>query len=279
MTRLHLILPAALLVMACGDNQTHTDDRPGYGEGGSAPLSCLPNLDGQIDASELEAALGVSVSYLVSPSGKETPVDTEGAVDANGKRIWDWSIDLATDQAINLSASELGDKWYQGSFPAGQFVSAVDAGKKLEGVYAKDDEAFYLLGIASAEEAPAEGKTLLVYTSPIALYRFPIQPGIDWVSTGEIENGLIRGLPYAGKDIYEVAVDASGELVLPAYTFTQVHRVRTKVVLSPAVGDSTFTRQTSFFFECFGEVGRATSLPDELNENFTTAAEVRRLGQ
>ena len=36
------------------------------------------------------------------------------------------------------------------------------------------------------------------------------------------------------------------------------------------------TYQISFLFECFGEVARATSQPNETNQDFTTAAEVRR---
>ena len=43
------------------------------------------------------------------------------------------------------------------------------------------------------------------------------------------------------------------------------------------VGASTSRRQVSFLFECFGEVARATSLPDETVVDFTTAAELRRL--
>jgi hypothetical protein len=50
------------------------------------------------------------------------------------------------------------------------------------------------------------------------------------------------------------------------------------VILQPAVGATVITRQTSFLFECFGEVARATSVQNEENEKFTTAAEVRRLG-
>jgi hypothetical protein len=37
-------------------------------------------------------------------------------------------------------------------------------------------------------------------------------------------------------------------------------------------------RQVSFLFECFGEIGRATAQPKETNDDFTTAAEIRRLG-
>jgi hypothetical protein len=93
-----------------------------------------------------------------------------------------------------------------------------------------------------------------------------------------VKNGTVRGLAYAGKDTYETQVDGLGELRLPDLTFQQALRVRTRVILQPAVGATVITRQTSFLFECFGEVARATSVQNEENEKFTTAAEVRRLG-
>jgi hypothetical protein len=58
-----------------------------------------------------------------------------------------------------------------------------------------------------------------------------------------------------------------------------VHRVRTKVTVEPTVGATVVRRQTSFFAECFGEVARVTSADGETNEDFTSAAELRRLGQ
>ena len=83
------------------------------------------------------------------------------------------------------------------------------------------------------------------------------------ISTGTIQTATLRGLPYAGNDIYEVSVDGSGEALLPSLTFTQVHRVRTRVTVAPAVGARTSRRQVSLFFECFAEVVRATSKPDD----------------
>ena len=91
-------------------------------------------------------------------------------------------------------------------------------------------------------------------------------------------DGTLRGLPYAGKDTYEVTADGVGEAVLPSLTFTQAHRVRTKVTVAPAVGASTSRRQVSLFFECFAEVVRATSKADESELDFATAAELRRIG-
>ena len=73
--------------------------------------------------------------------------------------------------------------------------------------------------------------------------------------------------------------DAMGAIDLPQLTFDQVHRVRTKVTVEPAVGATVVRRQVSFFAECFGEVARVTSQNDEPEADFTTAAELRRLGQ
>jgi hypothetical protein len=99
-----------------------------------------------------------------------------------------------------------------------------------------------------------------------------------WTSTGVVMNGTLRGLPYAGQDTYELTDDATGELVLPDLTFEQAHRVRSKVTVAPSAGATITTKQVSFFFECFGEVARATSQPNETQDDFTTAAEVRRFG-
>jgi hypothetical protein len=93
-----------------------------------------------------------------------------------------------------------------------------------------------------------------------------------------VKNATLRGLPYAGQDSYAISVDAAGELILPSITFTQALRVRTTVTATPAAGAAVTTKQVSFLFECFGEVARATSQTGETQDNFTTAAEVRRLG-
>jgi hypothetical protein len=271
-------LAAILGLSACGENLT----RPGHDpvkETDPPNLTCVPNLDDRIDANELTASLGVPASFLVSPGGEKRTVDLTGTADETGSPIWDFSQDFASDQQAIIEASGLSDKWYKASFPDGEFAAPADAAGTLHAVYRHTDEALLLLGLASVSEAPKKGKTLLVYDSPIALYRFPIEAGKSWTASGSIVNGMAFGLPYAGKDTYEVDVDVSGTMELFDYIFTQVHRVRLHVIQEPAVGKSSSTRQSQFLFECFGEVVRATSLPDEKQENFTTAAEVRRLGQ
>jgi hypothetical protein len=283
-------LPLLLLLAACGDNQTTPLERQPYdpdepedvGQGSDTdkipPLTCVPNLDGRIDAAELTEALGVPVSYIISPPGQERAVDLSGAVTDSGQRRWDWAQDLAQDRVWTVQAAPITGRWYADRFPGADFVLPTGPATGLEAVYQRDDQALRLMGLASADEDPPDGQTLLPYLEPVALYRFPLQPGDEWITTAEVQGGTLLGLPYAAKDTYEVTVDAAGELLLPDLAFAPVLRVRQKVTLAPSVGRSVSTRQVSFLFECFGEVARATSRIDEPDEDFTTAAEVRRLG-
>lgn len=273
-----LVLALAVAVLAaCGPNQTVPPDHAPFVGPQIQPLACMPNLDGQIDAAEFQPALGVPETLLVTPAGGSEPVDLVGSVDAQGKRIWDLTADDGTDQIASLQASALAGKWYASAFPGGQYVTPIDLADTLEGVYAQDGSGIYLLGEASTQEHPPEGKTLLVYDQPVAIYRFPLRPGASWVSAGAVRNGTFRDLPYASVDTYQVTVAAAGTVELPDLTFTQAMRVKIGLTIAPSAGASVTTQQSSWLFECFGEVARATSEPGETNPDFTTAAELRRL--
>jgi len=271
-----LAVPFVLLI-SCGDNRTFPD-KSAYQPQAVTPLACVPNLDGRIDAHELQAGLDIPESLTVSPAGVRRNIDLAGTVDAQGRRVWNLVSDYADDQIAKISASALTGKWFAGSFPNGQYVAPVDLGSSLLGVYSTDGSNLYLHGLASAVENPPEGKTLLPYNAPVAVYRYPLEVGKSWVSSGQVMNGVIRGLPYAGRDTYQVSVDAAGRLELTDLTFTQALRVRTRVTVEPAVGASVSRRQVSWMFECFGEVARAVSVDNEPLEDFTITTELRRLG-
>ncbi len=266
-----------LVLVACGENRTFPE-KAAYQPQAVTPLSCVPNLDGKIEAAELQAAFDVPQTLVVSPAGVRRAVNLAGAVDGQGRRTWDFATDYADDQLARISASALAGKWFAASFPSGQYTAPVDLGGTLLGVYAADGANLLLLGLASAKEAPPEGKTLLVYNSPVAVHRYPLEVGKTWITAGVVQNGVIRGLPYAGRDTYQVTVDAAGRLELTDLTFTQTLRIRTRVTVEPSVGASVSRRQVSWFFECFGEVARATSLDNEPLDDFTTTSELRRLG-
>lgn len=277
MRRLPFLL---LLVLAsCEANQTHPENTNPYEAGTVAPLSCVPNLDGVIESSELQPALGLAAKYTVSPAGRSRPVDLVGTVDSSGQRVWDWGASYAGNQVATIEASTLQGKWYASSFPNGQFVTPFDAGDTLEAVYSQDDSGLYIQGLASTEESPPQGKTLWVYDSPVTLYELPLKPGTTWTKMGVIRNGVVQGLPYAATDVYQGSDVDTGQLILPDFTFTQAHRLEFVVTTTlSAGGNPVVTRQDSFLFECAGEVGRATSAQGETSNDFTTAAEVRRLG-
>lgn len=278
MARLLSLALLSLLAPACSDNKTEPPSYSEYQGAEPTPLSCVPNLDGRIDANEAQPAIGAQVSYLVSPADVERSVDLVGVDLGGGRFRWDFATDFADDQLAKVAPTGVSGKWYQAAFPPDAFVTPFDAAGSVENVLRHDEQALWLLGVASREEAPAEGKTLLVYDAPVELLRFPIEPGGSYVSAGTIKNGTLRGLPYAGKDTYEVSADGVGEVVLSALAFTQAHRVRTKVTVAPAVGASTSRRQVSFFFECFAEVVRATSRADEPEADFGVAKELRKIG-
>jgi hypothetical protein len=265
-----------LTVTACGDNLTIVD-RDAYVSPEPLPLACIPNLDGRIDASEVQAALGVPVRFLVSPAGIETEVDVVGTQDGD-QHVWDLSTDLATDQEIVVVPTALDGRWYASSFPGATVVLPFDAGGRIEGAYHQDGEALWLHGLASREETPPEGQTLLAYEQPVAALRFPVEPGPEYREQGTVTGGMIRGLPYAGVDTYDITVDMTGVLELPQLSLTQAHRVRTLATVTPAVGAIATQRQVSFYFECFAEVARLVSRSGETEPNFTIASEVRRLG-
>lgn len=267
----------ATLSVSCVENET-PPARGTYEPAPAPVLDCMPNLDERIEADELQAAIGIPVSYRITPAGATTAVDLRGLVDNSGVRVWDFSFDDGRDQNLEVVAQEVSQAWYSSHFPDGEFSTLLDPDLNLDGIYSHDQRGLHFHGYASREESPSIGQTLVRYDEAVTLYPFPLQVGDQWTSSGRVRNATVQGLPYAGEDTYTSKVSASGELWLPDLRFEQVLRIDTEVTINPSVGAPITRRQTSFFFECFGEVARVTSAPGEEQENFTSAVELRRLG-
>ncbi len=248
-----------LFFAACGVNAT---PQP-------APIptlpSCVPNRDGMITAAELPIALGATLDYYNSVN---ISVNLVGAND-----IWSLDDERASDTIVALGPIALGPQWYAPQFPDSQFVVA--AGGGLDGVYHQDDEALWLDGTASQDPMPAAGKTLIHYSEPAAVLRFPIADGGAYSTTAQIAGATVDGLPLIGTDQIDVDVTGSGRLDVPYVEFSPVLRVRTHVVRTTGTV-SVGKRTTDFLFECFGEVAHAESNQNEPNADFTTAAVLRR---
>jgi hypothetical protein len=253
-----------LLLIALAACEVNTTPQPAV----DASLgACLPNRDGVITADELPIALGATLPFY---AGTNRTVDL---VAHNG--IYDLSMQSPNDTVVAVGPVALSTQWYAASFPMGQFV--VDAGGGLDGIYHQDSTALWLDGTASHDEAPPAGKTLVQYAAPIALLRFPLQDGEAYSASAAFSNTTVDGLPLQGSDAVDVDVALGQRLDVPFVQFSPVLRVRTNVTRTPSTGTPIINKRTTLFmFECFGEVARAESNPDEPNADFTTAAFVRR---
>ena len=267
----------ALLSSGCGDNRTPIMRMPFDEDAAVPPLTCVPNLDGMIEARELEPSFGTPVSFLVSPSGEEREVDLVGGLLADGARAWSFGTDYSSDRVARTVASDPRAAWYSADFPSAEVAVPTDPGGAIDGLYRLDESGFYLLGLASHEADPPEGRTLLPYATPILLFQLPLRPGAEWISAADL-SGTLRGLPYAGRDTYENRVPALGQLELPDLTFMQAMRVATRVTVSPAAGAPVVRRQSTFVFECFGQVASIVARDGDDVEDFAIASEMRRFG-
>jgi hypothetical protein len=265
---------ACVLLAACEPNVT---PEPSPSTNPLEGISCTPNLDGVIDATELPTVIGLAVNYVASPPNVTRTVDLTGGAASSGTYSWDFGVSYADDDAITLQAATLGGLWFQSSFPTADFVSPIDDAGTTLGVYQSSNSALLLLGIASASPTPASQKTLLVYQPPVVALQYPLSPGTHWTSTGVVTSGTLNGLPYDGQDLYDVTDDAIGALTLHDFLFDQVHRVRTTVTSTPSAGKQIVTRQVDFLGECFGQVVHVVSQSNEPQADFTTAAALRRL--
>jgi hypothetical protein len=256
-------LAILLGLTACGVNQTPQPE--------PAPElpSCVPDRDGEITADELPIAYGATVTYYASPAGMTRPVTLSAS-----NRVWDLSMENRDDVVIELGPTPLKDQWYASSFPAGQFI--VDGGSGLDGVYHQDDQALWLDGTASRDATPAT-RTLIRYTLPIAVLRFPIADGDTFTTIAQIPDGIVSGLPFIGTDEVAIEVLGDGRVDVPYVRFSPAMQVRTLVTRKPSTGTPVVTRRNVIFlFECFGEIARAESRQDEPSPEFTTAAYLRR---
>jgi len=245
-------------------------------DGGLAPLTCFPNRNGQIEAEEFEPVIGIFATYLVSPEGVQREVDLTGTDLGGGRQRWVWTQSFADDMEVRVAAETIDAQWFASSFPNADFVTDFEtAGSIFKAIYQKDDQSMRLLGLASAEENPAEGQTLMVYDEPIVLYQFPIVRDQTLISSSRVANAMFRGLNYAGNHLYETTVVSAGQMELPDYIFEDVLKVQTRVTIDAANGLQTW--QVSYLTECFGEVARAVSQTGEPESNFSTAASLRRL--
>lgn len=264
----------------CADNLTYPASQPVVPTAGLAHgLTCVPNLDGRIDAAEMRPALGVAARYRTYA---DRAIDQAGTVGQGGTRTWDWPWAADDGPLVTVEAAPFAQQWYAAEFAAPgegavQFTLPFDSDPSLDAVYRHDAKGIWLLGIASRQPDPPEGKTLLMYANPVLTLRFPLRPGDSWQSVGKIGNGALYGLPYAGQDSYSFAAIGIGKVLLPEFSVDQALRVVAQVSSQGLAGQQPPRLQVSFYSECLGELARATAAAGQTDANFNQAAQFRRL--
>jgi hypothetical protein len=234
---------------------------------------CRGNRDRVIAREEVVFAPGVEVRYRVNPPGTQARVDPRGTVRPEGSRAWDFRD--ATGIVVPLTLLDARTQWFAARFPTAQYAARLDPRVGNLGVYRATDTTIELLGVAGAAEP--EG-TLVRYSTPVALLRFPLRVGASWTVEASTVDSTVQHTPVASRDRYEVSVDAYGELRLAELTFPEVLRVRVEVLQRFPAGPGLRRIQYLWMVECYGEVARMTSLDNEVDPDFTQALEFRRLG-
>ncbi|HEY1100553.1 MAG TPA: hypothetical protein VGF99_16550 [Myxococcota bacterium] len=239
---------------------------------------CRPDNDGIITADEMPVVVGAIARNRI---GTNVPVDIDGTVGDDGVTRWDLTRPVVDIEPVGtFTVEEMGEQWFAGLFPNADFAAPLVPGNSQLGPLVVDDNGWSLLGGASREEDPPEGKTQIVYDTPSRLYPFPLQLGTTVTTTSRARNAVLLGIQTAFDDKVTVTVVRQGTVVLPDLELDNTLQVQVKLERTLVAGD---VQQVSYHFvhECFGEVARfiseAVPLDQELDENFTTAREVWRL--
>jgi len=233
---------------------------------------CTPNKDGVIVREEVPIAAGLHAKFRVA---KDEDISTAGTPAAGGKRVWDFTGALASDVNVLVETLPLTGKWYAGKFPGASYATKLQEGSNLLGVFETSPGALLLRGVVSPDDDLY--KTELTNTPAVQALKFPVQLGAEWTTTTDV-SGVAQGVTLFGtyREVYESKVDAAGQLKTPLGTF-DVLRVRTKLVRTVGILAPVTIRSFAFVTECYGTIATVTSAQGEANEEFTRAAEMRRI--
>lgn len=243
------------------DGGVETTDGGAVSTDGGSPTSC-GNGDGRITRDELTFRAGLGANFRIAANATVSLAGT----------TWDFSSMQAGDADVRVTLEPLAGRWFASKFPQATYVSKLANDSDLLGVFQAKDDALVLLGIVSPEQTGFY--TDLVYEPPVPVLKFPLSVGATY-STTTIASGIAKGVASYYSETYESRVDAAGQVKTPYGTFPAL-RVRTNMTQTVGLF-VTRTKQVLFASECFGVVASVRSNTYETSDDFTSAAELRRL--
>ncbi len=233
---------------------------------GTAPF-CTFNGDGVIERSEEPFQVGLGALFAVNQPGATVAVQL---APKNG--TWDFSAPVANERKQFDQLLAPAGQWWAAAFPTATFAERIDDGQQLYGVFHVGAKSLDLLGVVS--DPGVLTQTELKYDNPIPVLEFPLKQGQSWMASS-LARGVASGVPLLSQDDYQFTVDARGKTIVPAGSFDTL---RVRMNYTQTIGLLATTRiQYLHVAECFGSVARIRSKDNEPSNDFTEAAEYRRL--
>jgi hypothetical protein len=228
---------------------------------------CSFNADGVLQRGEAPFQVGLGALFAVNPPDENVPVNVRSS---NG--TWDFSAAVAGEQKIFSELRSPSGAWWAGEFPGATYAERIDHGQAILGVYRVSDGALELLGVAS--EADGFSRTLLKYSTPIPVLKFPLAQGQSWTADATV-SGTASGVFFTASEHYAFSVPERGKTRTPAGEFDTL---RLRYDYEQTYGLLVTTRISYIHLaECYGAVARLRSRDNESAAEFTQAAEYRRL--
>ena len=229
--------------------------------------SCSFNGDGTITRDEESFIVGLGALFAVNAPGTPVPVD----VVAKGG-VWDFSAPVSSERKQFDQLVTPSGQWWAADFPTATYAERIDDGQQAYGVFRVSADKLEMLGVVSDQGGVS--RTELTYATPIVALQFPLSVGTTWTSQSNV-SGLAAGYAFAAAEKYVFTVDQRGTTKVPAGSFDTL---RLRMDYTQYYGALVTTRISYLHLaECYGAVARVRSQDDETSNDFTQAAEYRRL--
>lgn len=229
--------------------------------------SCTFDGDGTITRDEESFIVGLGALFAVNAPGTNVPVDV---VAKNG--VWDFSAPVSSERKQFDQLVTPAGQWWAGDFPTATYAERIDDGQQAYGVFRVSADKLEMLGVVS--DQGGVNRTELTYATPIVVLKFPLSVGTSWTSQSNV-SGLAAGIGFLANEKYAFSVDQRGTTKVPAGSFDTL---RLRMDYTQVYGALVTTRISYLHLaECYGAVARVRSRDDETAQDFTQAAEFRRL--